>query len=516
MYTISRLVLCAMLAWSISVQAQSTLLPVQVDPVEPKAPVFPPTSGGNNPFPVLERPPVTPMPIEVTPQPGAIKPIPEQPIVPVLPPVSPKTGDSGKQEMPKESVILPPPTEPKVELPKSPEKSKASEWYDKLKIRGYTQVRSSFPFLTDVTSAQPFHDGDASIGENQNFLIRRARLIFYGDLSEHISFYFQPDFAATVPGSLDSNEYAQLRDLYADVYLTQDKVHRFRVGQSKVPYGWENLQSSSNRLAFDRNDAFNSATKNERDIGVFYYWTPEYAQEIFKFVSSGLKGSGNYGVFGIGIYNGQGGALQEQNDNLHIVTRLQIPYRFDNGQIVEAGIQAYTGKYTVLSSSIRALGVGPSIRPEGTLERSNRAGLRDERVGGTFIVYPQPLGFQAEWNVGRGPALSDDQRRVEVRSLTGGYLQTMYMFDVEDCGTWTPFVRWSYFQGGYKSARNAPYSRIDEWDLGVEWQYSKWLEFTTMYTITDRTNTRAIDTPGVVPYGQYQGHILRFQLQFNY
>ncbi|MEZ5949741.1 MAG: porin [Planctomycetaceae bacterium] len=61
---------------------------------------------------------------------------------------------------------------------------------------------------------------------------------------------------------------AQIRDLYSDLYLDDDKVNRFRVGQSKVPHGWENLQSSQNRLPLDRDDGFNSAVKNERDLGV--------------------------------------------------------------------------------------------------------------------------------------------------------------------------------------------------------------------------------------------------------
>ena len=58
------------------------------------------------------------------------------------------------------------------------------------------------------------------------------------------------------------------------------------------------MQSSSNRLSLDRNDAFNSAARNERDLGVFYYWTPKSAQDFFKYtVDEGLKGSGNYGLF---------------------------------------------------------------------------------------------------------------------------------------------------------------------------------------------------------------------------
>lgn len=34
--------------------------------------------------------------------------------------------------------------------------------------------------------------------------------------------------------------------------------------------GFENLQSSQNRLPLDRNDGLNSAVSNERDLGVFF------------------------------------------------------------------------------------------------------------------------------------------------------------------------------------------------------------------------------------------------------
>lgn len=72
------------------------------------------------------------------------------------------------------------------------------------------------------------------------------------------------------------------------------------------------------------------------------------------------------------------------------------------------------------------------------------------------------------------------------------------------------------YKGGYKSERNAPYSEIKEWEMGVEWQINKALELVTMYTITDRTNTTAISTANTRSYEQFEGGILRFQLQFNY
>jgi hypothetical protein len=393
---------------------------------------------------------------------------------------------------------------------------KEKKWFEKLAIRGYTQLRLNEVFAERGSRAPPFHNGDASVADDQSFLIRRARVIIFGDVSEHVYVYLQPDFAITPPGSPDANHFAQIRDFYADIHLDKEKEYRFRVGQSKIPYGWENLQSSQNRLPLDRNDALNSAARNERDLGVFFYWTPTEAQETFKYImDNGLKGSGNYGVFGIGVYNGQGGSFREQNDDLHFIARLTIPFWLTDEQIVEVSMMGYTGEYVVLSAPISPLGVGPPVRPAGTLDTGGNDGLQDERLAWTIVYYPQPLGFQAEWTVGRGPALNPAQTRVEERALYGGYAMLFYRLKFEKQEL-IPFFRWNYYRGGYKSERNAPFAKIQEWELGLEWQLGKALELVGMYTITDRTNTQAVSVADRLSYQQFEGSMLRFQLQFNY
>jgi hypothetical protein len=383
-------------------------------------------------------------------------------------------------------------------------------WFDRLSIRGYAQFRINEVFNDNNSPAPPQHVGDASIGEDQSFIIRRARVIFSGDVSDHMYVYIQPDFAANVPGSPDSNHYTQLRDCYCDAYFDEEKVHRLRIGQSKIPYGWENLQSSSNRVPLDRNDGLNSGTKNERDLGVFYYYTPDRAQDLFKYVlEEGLKGSGNYGMFGLGFYNGQGGSLREQNDNIHMVMRLALPFQFDNDQVLELGVQGYTGKYDVLASPIAPLGVLPPVTPAVRTD-----GYLDQRVAGTIIYYPQPWGFQCEWNVGRGPVLDQSQTEVVDGNLKGGYAMLLYRYKSEHCGTFFPFFRYTYYNGGYKSERNAPDALISEYEVGLEWQLNPQMELTTQFAFTDRTNTQA--TTSRVPYEQFIGDIFRIQFQMNY
>jgi len=405
---------------------------------------------------------------------------------------------------------------PKDDKAKADSKPKEKKWYEKLSIRGYTQVRINGAAEYPGSPAVAQYVGDSSVRNNQGFIIRRARVILSGDVHDHLSVYLQPDFASSVSGVNDTIEFAQIRDFYCDIYLDCDKVHRIRPGQSKVPYGFEDLQSSSNRVPLDRAEAFNSGVRNERDLGVFYYWTPVYAQHLYKYVlDNNLKGSGNYGVFGCGVYNGQGGSLSEVNENLHFVARFNVPYQFDDGQIIEMGIQGYTGRYGVLGSNIFRNGVGPAVTPLGTTNQGEIS-QEDNRAGISFVYYPQPLGFQTEWTWGRGPKLNAAQTAIVTDDLQGGYAMILYKYETACHGTLFPFVRYQYFEGGYKSERNAPATYISEWETGVEWQFHKNLELTTNLVFTDRTNTTATTVAGNAPYQQFEGSIFRVQLQFNY
>ncbi|GAB7563412.1 OprO/OprP family phosphate-selective porin [Methylobacillus methanolivorans] len=384
--------------------------------------------------------------------------------------------------------------------------SSGKSWADTMKVRGYMQLRSNPIIGGDKTmpgtTTSISHQADRSIGDNTNFLIRRMRLIFFGDIGERLSYYIQPDFASRAgSGSSETGNIAQLRDAYGDIYLTKDRVHRLRVGQSKIPYGFENLQSSQNRIALDRADAINSCCKDERDLGVFYYYTPKEQQDMFKYlVDSGLKGSGNYGMFAFGAYNGTGANRSENNDNLHLVSRFTYPVKFENGQIFEAGIQAISGTFKPNTSIANIDRTFPSTD-----------GFKDQRVGVHAVLYPQPFGLQAEWNWGRGPELNDARTRIEEKSLNGGYVQAMYRIkDFYGYGVMIPFVKWQYFDGAQKFETNAPQNKVNDWEAGFEWQPVPEIEFTAYYSKLDRNNLSAS------PYAKYNTDILRFQLQYNF
>ncbi|MDQ4141445.1 MAG: OprO/OprP family phosphate-selective porin, partial [Bacteroidota bacterium] len=215
-----------------------------------------------------------------------------------------------------------------------PTEGTKTHWYDKISLRGYVQIRYN-RLLESNPNLKSSHD--ASIGANGGFLIRRARMVFSGNVHERVYFYIQPDLASTPAGS-STIHFAQIRDAYFDLSLDKKKEYRLRIGQSKIPYGFENMQSSQNRITLDRNDALNTAVPNERDLGVIFYWAPDKIRKRFsELANTSLKGSGDYGVFGIGIYNGQIANRPEANNNLHVVARVSYPIALPNGQIIEPG-----------------------------------------------------------------------------------------------------------------------------------------------------------------------------------
>lgn len=379
-----------------------------------------------------------------------------------------------------------------VDTIKTTDTKPVSKWYDKFSIRGYAQVRYNRLFETneDLKCEQC----DKSWGENGGFFIRRTRIIFSGQISDRVYFYIQPDFASSAG---TTNHIVQLRDAYFDVGIDRDNEFRFRIGQSKVPFGFENMQSSQNRLPLDRNDALNSALSNERDLGVFFYWAPKETRKLFSdLIKDGLKGSGDYGVFALGAYNGQTANQLDKNNKAHVVSRISYPFKIKN-QVIEPGIQAYTGKFVLLSTSS---GVKKSVNSE----------YLDQRIGASLVVYPKPFGIQAEYNIGKGPEFNKFTDSIETKSLAGGYITASYKLDLGK-QTLIPFVRGQYYEGGKKHELDARSYRVTEYEIGVEWQPMKSLELVAMYTISSRRFEDYAKQDNL-----QTGRLLRLQAQLNF
>ncbi|MEY4350468.1 MAG: hypothetical protein RL078_515, partial [Bacteroidota bacterium] len=278
-----------------------------------------------------------------------------------------------------------------------------------------------------------------------------------------------------------------------------DKENEFRVriGQSKIPYGFENMQSSQNRLPLDRSDAMNSAIANERDLGMFFYWAPAKTRKLFSsLVSEGLKGSGDYGVIGIGVYNGQTLNRPELNANKHIVARASYPIAIKK-QVVEAGIQAYKGQFTLLSTTS-----GVQTAPDKL--------YNDQRIGATFVLYPKPFGILAEYNVGNGPEFDKFTNSILTQKLHGGYILASYKLDFKG-HTLIPFSRYQFYNGGKKHELDARSYEVKELEIGAEWQPNKNFELVCMYTFSSRRYEDA-----TLPSNFQRGNLLRLQAQLNF
>ena len=361
----------------------------------------------------------------------------------------------------------------------------ASKWYEKIQLKGYAHFR--YNRLAESNKQLNCASCDKSIGDKQGFFMRRARLTFFGEVSDKVYIYIQPDYSTD---ALTNQNYFQLRDAYFDYALTEDKDLRVRLGISKVPFGFDNLQSSSNRGPLDRDDALNSGVANERDTGAFLMYAPTEIRKRFKeLTSNNLKGTGDYGIVAIGAYNGQTLNKTEKNNDLHRVLRLTYPFKFKNGQFVEASLQAYEGKFNVTPS--------------------NR-NFYDQRSAASLIVYPQPIGFQAEYNVGQGPEYQANKNNVALKDLKGGYAQVNYQTYYRD-HRFFPYLRFQEYQGGRKLDNNASEVSTTEWEIGSEWQPNPALELTAAYAISDRSTQSSLTNKS-----HEEGSLIRLQAQFNY
>ncbi len=386
--------------------------------------------------------------------------------------------------------------EVKAEAPKS-------NWYERISLRGYFQIRHN---RIGVENSKYICDQcDKSWAEGKNFAIRRGRLILSGQVSPELFIYIQTDLANTIGNS--TTHYLQIRDAYFDWSFGKKREFRLRVGQSKVPFGFENMQSSQNRLPMDRADATNSAVANERDLGMFFYWAPQKTRTLFKqLIDDGLKGSGDYGVLGFGIYNGQLANKIEFNPDFHYVARASYPFQI-GGQIIEPGIQAYTGMYKLNAEEGLTL---DKVTGKSLAKTNTDLNYLDQRAAVSLNVYPKPFGILAEFNIGKGPEFDKNLDSITTANLMGGFVTATYMIKVKKHVIF-PFVRYQYYKGGKKFERDATSHLVNEIEGGIEYQPTKNVEIVFEYV----NGRRRFENMSRQENNQY-GSLFRTQFQFNF
>ncbi|MCJ7822257.1 MAG: porin, partial [Armatimonadetes bacterium] len=159
----------------------------------------------------------------------------------------------------------------------------------KHKIDGYAQFR---------------YENDDGSDENQ-FLMRRARVNVRGPASERVSYRIEFQLDAKVSGSAAGSK-VQLRTAYADYALNTGTL---RIGQAKIPWGYELLESVPVLWTAERSLFMDRLFPNQRDIGV--QWS--------------YRSSPSAPQFDVGIFNGTGINASDNNDRKNVMARVDFP-----------------------------------------------------------------------------------------------------------------------------------------------------------------------------------------------
>ena len=161
-----------------------------------------------------------------------------------------------------------------------------------IQLAGYTQVR--YRFLQES-------------GKNDGFDVRRARIDVRGSVSPYFSYRLQTDLASA----------PKLLDAYGEIKISD--YLNFTIGQTKIPFSFENLASSNKIETTDRSQVVEALVVRGKDV-----IGNQNGRDI------GVQVGGSFGKYGqrflfdykVGIFNGAGINQEDKNKNKDIVGRL--------------------------------------------------------------------------------------------------------------------------------------------------------------------------------------------------
>jgi len=380
-----------------------------------------------------------------------------------------------------------------VTIPTAPPDSGPSTqkpWYQQVTLRGYLQVRHNQLFRTDDDLS--CSSCDRSISRNGGFYLRRARIGFIANPSARSNIFLQWDLAS----DQGSSQIVQMRDAWGELYFGAGNRFRIKAGQQILPNGFETPQSSQLRLNFDRSDALSSGVPGERDVGLLSSWTTPAARERWQaLLKDDQRSTGDYGIVSAVVYNGQSLNRPDRNNERHFMVRVAYPFAI-GGQVLEIGGTTYFGEWMM-----ETVTAGVTY---------DTAGYDDRRVSGHFVLYPRPIGVQAEWVVGTGPEYQSGTNSIEQEELSGGYLMVSYRLG-KNGSWWTPYVRGQYYDGARKSDLDARHYETKEIEVGLRWHPERPVELLAAWAQMDR-----LFQDGANPNDEQEGGLLRLQLQLNY
>jgi len=218
-------------------------------------------------------------------------------------------------------------------------------------VYGYLQLR--------------FSDDAATTGATE-FLLRRARLNVAGPGSSRTSYRIELQLDAreaksVIPNAANGSK-VQVRSVYIDHKLG---TGRLRIGQAKIPFGYEVLESVPVLWASERAAVMDALIPDQRDIGVQY----RVSDKAERFTAD------------LGVFNGTGINRVDDNDAKDIAARLD----YDFGP-ASAAVSYYNGTE------------GPSGASKGDrLGFGVRGGTGDFEGMGEYVIANQGGADVAGW-----------------------------------------------------------------------------------------------------------------------
>lgn len=232
---------------------------------------------------------------------------------------------------------------------------------------------------------------------------RRVRLTVAGNATPDVDYRFQVDFAgsrkAVTDNTFKTASFGKPILLEANIGYTLPGDHKITIGQQKVPFGLENLASSSN-LDLINYAQVTDALVPSRDLGAQGYDAG--------ILLTGARPLGTNQVeYALGLFNGNGTNLSDDNEHKDLAARLVWKPNLPG---LALGADLYQGQ----------AGANKADR--------NRTGLDATYVRG-------PWTFRGEWITGKDAAV--DKRgwyATAVRTLKPN-LQAALRYDVYDPNT---------------------------------------------------------------------------------
>jgi hypothetical protein len=157
------------------------------------------------------------------------------------------------------------------------------------------------------------------------------------------------------------------------------------------------------------------------------------------------------------VYNGQLANKLEFNNDSHYVARASYPFQIGD-QIIEPGIQGYTGMYKINAEEGLTLS---KTTGKAVVKTNKDLNYLDQRAAVSLNLYPKPFGLLEEFSVGKGPEFDKNKDSITTNTLMGGFVTARYMIKFKKQMIFL-FVRYQYYKGGKKFEKDATSHLVNE------------------------------------------------------